>query len=169
MSALGIIIYAMYRTHRVAYDTGAKVSFSFAPKYYIHLNMQLVSNKQTILNENAFHFMHACILHTQFIHSNVHTWYGNCEVHSSSSGWVGVHHLNPYRVANTSCKPLPFVTEFCHGIVDALGISQGKGDILNFNQPLTQTSQAEVTKSSSILSEVDICIPLEEKCGAPLK
>jgi len=61
------------------------------------------------------------------------------------------------------------MAELCHGRVGALGISQGKGDILNFRKALAQTSQAEVTESSSILSEVHICIPLEENCGVPLK
>ena len=109
-------------------------------------------------------------IHTVQLHIHILTWRDcHCKAHSSSSGWVGVHHLNPHWVANTSCKPLPVMTEFCHGRVGALGSSQGKGDILNFNKPLTQTSQAEVAKSSSILSEVGICIPLEDNCGVPLK
>ena len=61
------------------------------------------------------------------------------------------------------------MAELCRGRVGALGISQGKVGIHNFRKALAQKSQAEVTESSSILSEVHIRIPLEKNCGVPLK
>ena len=112
-----------------------------------------------------------CYMHTKAMLVHYKTfWVSHCKNHSSSSGWIGVHHLNPYRIDCTSCKSIPLKAEACLcGAIGAKGIIQSKGDILFFKGPLVQASQTEVTECSASLCKVNISMPLEEDNGIFLK
>ena len=109
-----------------------------------------------------------CYMHTKAMLVHYKTfWVSHCKNHSSSSGWIGVHHLNPYRIDCTSCKSIPLIAEACLcGAVVAWGIIQRKCDILFFKRSLMLTSQVEVTECSVSLCNVHISMPLEENSAS---